>query len=72
VGHDELFGVILSELLSLPPEDSYFCILPVQTGIFRWSGCRELNSGPSVPRSMHPKPLTCANTRKRPLACYSS
>jgi len=23
------------------------------------------------PRSMHPKPLTCANTRKPPLACRS-
>ena len=50
MGHDELFGVILSELLSLPPEDSYFCILPVQTGIFRWSGWGDLNSRPSVPQ----------------------
>ena len=62
MGHDELFGVILSELLSLPPEDSYFCILPVQTG-YLLSGCRDLNSGPSVPQIDAPQ---TADLHKRP------
>ena len=33
------------------------------------SGWGDLNSRPSVPQVAYPKPLTCANTWKPPLAC---
>ena len=35
---------------------------PLLSSGFMWSGCRDLNSGPSVPQIALPLPLSCPNT----------
>jgi len=52
------------------PDQVLWCHLPIVPG-----GCdirRDLKSRPSIPQIDAPKPLTCANAPKPPLACLSS